>query len=148
MDHLGRKCVLTYGNCNRRSVKFCPVSVIVDEDCRPCDHKRIYEEDPRLIPTSNVQKNLKFSSRNEELKKKESAVGSQRRGIGKLALRGFIEHYDNEDDEEDDGELSCSSSDLFELDHLIGIGRYREELPVYETTRLKNNEAFVNGLMF
>ncbi|KAE8664344.1 zinc finger family protein [Hibiscus syriacus] len=144
-----------YSDGNKRSVKFCPVSVIVDEDCRPCGHKRIYEEDPRLIPTSTVQKNLKFSSRNLELKKKESAVDSkasdclrsyQRRGIGKLNLTGFIEHYDDED--EDDDALSCSSSDLFELDHLIGIGRYREELPVYETTRFKNNEAFVNGFMF
>lgn len=48
-----------------------------------------------------------------------------------------------EDDEEDDDDdaLSCTSSDLFELDNLsaIGIDRYREELPVYETTRLNTN---------
>ncbi|CAG7896453.1 unnamed protein product [Brassica rapa] len=45
-----------------------------------------------------------------------------------------------EDDEEDDG-ASCASSDLFELDHLsvIGIDSYREELPVYETTRFHTN---------
>ncbi|KAK8706942.1 hypothetical protein V6N13_058014 [Hibiscus sabdariffa] len=143
-----------YNNGNKRSVKFCPVTVIVDEDCRPCGHKFIYEEDPRLMSTSTVQKNLKVSSRNEGLKKKESAVSSkaidyvrscQRRGIGKLDLRGFIEDYDDEDEEDD--ALSCSSSDLFELDHLIGIGRYREELPVYETTRLKNNQAIANGFM-
>ncbi|KAK8973118.1 hypothetical protein V6N11_049467 [Hibiscus sabdariffa] len=79
-------------NVNKRSVKFCPVSVIVGEDCRPCGHK--------------------FSSRNEVLKKQESAVG-------------IIEDYD----EEDDDASSCSSSDLFELDHLIGIGRCKEELP-------------------
>ncbi|KAE8658157.1 zinc finger family protein [Hibiscus syriacus] len=143
-----------YSNGTKRSVKFCPVSVIADEDCRPCDHKCIYEEDPRLTSSSTVQKNLKVSSRTEELKKKEYAVSSkaidyvrsyQRRGIGKLDLRGFIEENDDEDEEDD--ALSCSSSDLFELDHLIGIGRYREELPVYETTRLKNNQAIVNGFM-
>ena len=46
--------------------------------------------------------------------------------------------YDEDDD--DDG-ASCASSDLFELDHLsvIGIGSYREELPVYETTRFNTN---------
>ncbi|KAL4297948.1 hypothetical protein GQ457_12G022170 [Hibiscus cannabinus] len=139
-----------YNNGNKRSVKFCPVTVIVDEDCRPCGHKFIYEEDPRLMSTSPVQNNLKVSSRNEGLKKKESAVdyvrSCQRRGIGKLDLRGFIEDYDDDDEEEDDA-LSCSSSDLFELDHLIGIGRYREELPVYETTRFKNNQAIANGFM-
>ncbi|KAL4285225.1 hypothetical protein GQ457_16G002570 [Hibiscus cannabinus] len=105
-------------NGNKRSVKFCPISVIVDEDCRPCGHKCIYEEHPRLISTSTVENNLKFSSKNEE-----------------------------DGEEDDDDVLSCSSSDLFELDHLIGIGRYREELPVYETTRLKNNKAIVNGFM-
>lgn len=44
-------------------------------------------------------------------------------------------------EEEDDDAASCASSDLFELDNLssIGIERYREELPVYETTRLNTN---------
>ncbi|GMJ07312.1 BIG GRAIN 4 [Hibiscus trionum] len=130
-----------YNNGDKRSVKFCPVTVIVDEDCRPCGHKFIYEQDPRLMSTSTVQKNLKVSSKNEGLKKKESAVNSKAIDY----LRGFIEDYDDEDEEDD--ALSCSSSDLFELDHLIGIGRYREELPVYETTRLKNNQAIVNGFM-
>ncbi|XP_039064768.1 protein BIG GRAIN 1-like A [Hibiscus syriacus] len=60
-------------NGTKRSVKFCPVSVTVDEDCRPCGHKCIHEEDPRLM--------------------------------------------------------------------------YREELPVYETTWLKSNQAIVNGFM-
>jgi len=44
-------------------------------------------------------------------------------------------------EDDDDDALSCTSSDLFELDNLsaIGIDRYREELPVYETTRLNTN---------
>ncbi|XAR69953.1 hypothetical protein NMG60_11001739 [Bertholletia excelsa] len=54
-------------------------------------------------------------------------------------------------DEEDDEVSSDSSSDLFEIDHLgfIGedVGRYREELPVYGTTRIVTNRAIANGLM-
>ncbi|XP_022751748.1 protein BIG GRAIN 1-like B [Durio zibethinus] len=133
----------------KMSVRFCPASVIVDEDCKPCGH----------LPTSTVQKNVKSSSRKEELKnfvkEKESGVSNkardyrksyQRRGTGKLDLRAFVDDYEDEDEEDDDA-LSCSSSDLFELDHLIGIGRYREELPVYETTSLKTNQAIANGFI-
>ncbi|XVE70680.1 hypothetical protein DITRI_Ditri10aG0089700 [Diplodiscus trichospermus] len=149
-----------YSNGKKRSVKFCPVSVIVDEDCRPCGHKCIYEDDPSLMPTSTVQKIAKSSSRKEELKnfgmEKESGVSNkakdylrnyQRRGTGKLDLRGFIDDYEEDNDDEDADALSYSSSDLFELDHLIGIGRYREELPVYETTSLKTNKAIANGFI-
>ncbi|XP_017982232.1 PREDICTED: protein BIG GRAIN 1-like C [Theobroma cacao] len=149
-----------YSNGKKRSVRFCPVSVIVDEDCRPCGHKCIYEDDPSLMPTSTVQKNVKSSSRKEELKnfvkEKESGVSNkardylrsyQRRGTGKLDLRGFVDDYEDDDEEEEDDALSYSSSDLFELDHLIGIGRYREELPVYETTSLKTKQAIANGFI-
>ncbi|XP_022731768.1 protein BIG GRAIN 1-like B isoform X2 [Durio zibethinus] len=145
-----------YSNGTKRSVKFCPVSVIVDEDCRPCGHKCIYEDDPSLMPTSTVKRNVKSSSRKEELKnfvKEKESGGSnkardylwsyQRRGTGKLDLRGFVDDYEDDDDDA----LSYSSSDLFELDHLIGIGRYREELPVYETTSLKTNQAIANGFI-
>ncbi|CAI0419443.1 unnamed protein product [Linum tenue] len=54
-------------------------------------------------------------------------------------------------DEEDDDVASCASSDLFELDNLSsieGIERYREELPVYETTHFKTNRAIANGLVY
>lgn len=138
----------------RRSVRFHPVSVIVDEDCRPCGHKSIYENDPSLMPTPTVHKTLK-----EELKayamEKEAGVDRVARDYlrkyqkkQEFSLRSQVEHHENEEDE-DGGEdaLSYSSSDLFELDHLIGIGRYREELPVYETTNLKTNQAIANGLI-
>lgn len=48
---------------------------------------------------------------------------------------------EEEVEDDDDDAASCASSDLFELDNLsaIGIERYREELPVYETTRLNTN---------
>ncbi|XVE54012.1 hypothetical protein DITRI_Ditri03aG0048700 [Diplodiscus trichospermus] len=149
-----------YSNGKKRSVRFCPVSVIVDEDCRPCGHKCTYQDDPSLMPTSTVQKNIKSSSRKEELKnfvmEKESGVSTkardylrsyQRKGTGKLDLRAFVDDYEDKDDEEDDDALSYSSSDLFELDHLIGIGRYREELPVYETTSFETKKAIANGFI-
>ena len=63
-------------------------------------------------------------------------------GQGEFDFRGF---YDD-DDEDDDDDVSCSSSDLFELDHLIGAARYQEELPVYETTNLETNKAIASGL--
>ncbi|KAH1057009.1 hypothetical protein J1N35_035074 [Gossypium stocksii] len=135
-----------YSNGNKRSVKFCPVTVILNEDSSPCGHKNIYSDDPRLMSTSTVQKTVKESAGSTS-KASDYLRSYQRRGIGKLDLRGFIEDYDDEEDDDDDDGLSCSSSDLFELDHLIGIGRYREELPVYETTRLKTNQAIVNGFL-
>ncbi|KAE9604678.1 hypothetical protein Lalb_Chr11g0074331 [Lupinus albus] len=57
----------------------------------------------------------------------------------------FTSFYSNgEDDCDEDDALSYSSSDLFELDHLIG--RYQEDLPVYETTNLETNKAIANSL--
>ncbi|KAJ0091499.1 hypothetical protein Patl1_13545 [Pistacia atlantica] len=143
----------------KRSVRFYPVSVIVDEDSRPCGHKCIYEDDPSLMPLpTSHQQILKNCSFKEDLKKNETGVGTllaqdylrssynpKKKGIGEFVSRGFVDEEDVEEDEDD--ALSYSSSDLFELDHLIGIGRYREELPVYETTNLKTNQAIANGFI-
>lgn len=121
------RCKLNNSNSNglKRSVRFCPVSVIVDEDCRPCGHKNIYEEDPRVLSFSIVKNHL--------LEKKYTA------GTGDSS-RFRVFHKDNYVD--DDIE-SCSSSDLFELDNIgaVGIGLYTEELPVYGTTNLKTSQA-------
>ncbi|KAI5422445.1 hypothetical protein KIW84_045767, partial [Lathyrus oleraceus] len=61
----------------------------------------------------------------------------------------FDMKFEDEDDDEDDDGASCSSSDLFELDNLsvIGIERYREELPVYETTHFNPNRVISNGFV-
>ena len=58
-------------------------------------------------------------------------------------------HVNYEEDDEDGDAASCSSSDLFELDHLALIGneRYQEELPVYETTHIDINLAIAKGLL-
>ncbi|KAH7572087.1 hypothetical protein ACOSP7_015101 [Xanthoceras sorbifolium] len=154
----GNNSKYSSSNGMKRSVRFYPVSVIVDEDCRPCGHKCIYEDDPTLLPLPNVQKIVKSCSLKEELKnyvmEKETEVGKflaqdyLKKGINEFVSRGFGVEDEDEDEEEDDADaLSYSSSDLFELDHLIGIGRYREELPVYETTNFKKNQAIANGFI-
>nr|XP_010932452.2 protein BIG GRAIN 1-like [Elaeis guineensis] len=117
----GRRKPSAAGDGGKRSVRFCPVSVIVGEDCRPCGHKCLYDADltaaagPGPRPPAVVR-------RVEEL------------------LRGL------EGEEEEDA-ISDSSSDLFELENLTGIGRYRDELPVYETTDVGTNHAIAQGLV-
>ncbi|KAF6140554.1 hypothetical protein GIB67_006001 [Kingdonia uniflora] len=126
----------------KRTVRFYPVSVIVDEDCRPCGQKSLFEGDPPRNRNQSYQTD--FSARDfntfrdiyevealkferEERKKKFEEIARD------IAMRDVV--YDDEDD---DDVASCTSSDLFELDNLspIRIERYREELPVYETTHL------------
>ncbi|KAL5572405.1 hypothetical protein UlMin_022002 [Ulmus minor] len=134
-----------HSNGAKRTVRFYPVSVILGEDSQPCGHKCLYEEDPSLMPLSTIRNLVINSSLKEDPKKlvrKVNGGASEARDF----LRGFCDNVEADDeDEEDDGE-SYSSSDLFELDHLVGIGRYREELPVYETTSLKTNKAIANGM--
>lgn len=91
----------------KRTVRFNPVSVIVDEDCRPCGHKSIYDQ------------------HSDDLRRPKSQ-GS----------RTKVDY--NYAEEDDDDASSCSSSDLFEIDHLAFFGdkRFCEELPVYETTHV------------
>ncbi|WCJ42752.1 Protein BIG GRAIN 1-like B [Euphorbia peplus] len=134
-------------NGGKRSVRFYPVSVIVDEDSRPCGHKSIYEDDPGLMPFSvprKIGKNIVKDVTNGE----RYIRHYQKKKISEFDFRGF-HSYENEDSDEDEDEddESCASSDLFELDHLMGIGRLREELPVYETTNFKTNQAIANGFI-
>ncbi|XP_008787849.2 protein BIG GRAIN 1-like [Phoenix dactylifera] len=113
------------GEAVKRSVRFYPVSVIVDEDCRPCGQKCLYDGDPAAGATRRPPP--------------PAAVAKKR--VAEL-LRGF-------EDEEDDDEGSDSSSDLFELENLTAIGGrgYRDELPVYETTHFGTNRALSHGLI-
>ncbi|XP_074332820.1 protein BIG GRAIN 1-like B [Apium graveolens] len=132
----------------KRSVKFYPVSVIVDEDCRPCGHKCIYEEEVEQFkkPMPRSQTNLRqpilpvvdhkrnnVPKINEDLKKNDFVSTINQDG-----------DYDYEDDCASD-----SSSDLFDLDHLASFkdDPYCEDLPVYETTHLGLNRAIANGLI-
>ncbi|XP_065865005.1 protein BIG GRAIN 1-like B [Euphorbia lathyris] len=134
-------------NGSKRSVRFYPVSVIVGEDSRPIGHKNVYENhhhhhQETRIAAANSNSNLIH----EELKFR---VMNESRRVEEVA-RELLKNYQKkqQDDDDDDG-ASCASSDLFELDNLsaIGIERYREELPVYETTHLSTNRAIANGLI-
>ncbi|XP_010936966.1 protein BIG GRAIN 1-like [Elaeis guineensis] len=112
---------LAAGEGVKRSVRFYPVSVIVDEDCRPCGQKCLYDGDSAAVARRPPEAAAMAKKRVEEL------------------LRGF--------EEEEDEEGSDSSSDLFELENLTAIGGrgYRDELPVYETTHLGTNRAISHG---
>ena len=137
----------------KRSVRFYPVSVIVDEDCRPCGHKCLYgEEDSALVPVT-VPTAWKIgpssSSRKVEDVAKEFLRDYRQNQMKNDIISRGNDIVDEENEDEDDDAASYSSSDLFELDHLAVIGkdRYREELPVYETTRVDKNRAIANGLI-
>ncbi|KAK8602439.1 hypothetical protein V6N13_057931 [Hibiscus sabdariffa] len=118
----------------KRTVRFCPVTVIVEQDSRPCGHKEIG----------------KSSSRKFQTMEKTRRVEEMAREFLKEYHLNQKENDDNEDDE-DDEVSSCSSSDLFELNHLVPLGnhshRYEEELPVYETTHVETNRGIANGLI-
>ncbi|KAF7813585.1 protein BIG GRAIN 1-like C [Senna tora] len=125
MSSKGKKNSSSNNNVNnKRCVRFYPVSVILGETQNS------------ELPYGQSDLPVRKFSRSCSIKKLKSSEKS-----GKLNFRGI---YD--DDEEDDDGVSCSSSDLFELDHLVGGGRYQEELPVYETTDLETNKAIANGL--
>lgn len=123
----------------RRTVRFQPVSG--DLDLRPSGHKSVYSGDsgrfgrPPLPPT--------------ELKKVE-VVAPRQNNYSNITKRSGVFYNVDEDEEFDEEDcLSDSSSDLFELDHLalFGSNRYREELPVYETTHFDTNCAIASGLI-
>ncbi|PWA84948.1 hypothetical protein CTI12_AA155190 [Artemisia annua] len=130
----------------KRTVRFYPVSVIVDEDCRPCGEKSLHEDKTRLKSVKHVKNSI-----NEDVK---SGLNDDNRRISEAA-RNLLKNYRKKVEYEFDSiiskeygdipydDMSDSSSDLFELDNL----KYREELPVYETTHLDTNRAIANGLV-
>lgn len=100
-----RSCLSKTPSTAKRTVRFCPVSVIVGEDCRPCGEKWVYG-------------------------------GGGPASAAPLPLRR--PKVAEEEDEEDD---------LFELKNLAVNGRFRDELPVYETTRLGKYSGASRGLI-
>ena len=115
-----------------RSVRFYPVSVIVDEDSRPCGHRYLHKEEEAL--------KSKFENQSKGRREKEIDTLMKmikRNCRDKVPSSSFDNGGDDSDEEMNDGE-SCASSDLFELENLssIGVSRYTEELPVYGTTSL------------
>ncbi|XP_052180764.1 protein BIG GRAIN 1-like B [Diospyros lotus] len=140
-------------NGTKRSVRFYPVSVIVDEDCRPCGEKSLYEDDHRNLTLRNsINDELNFHIMEKNRRIEEAARDLLKNYQKKAEYNQYFNNdpeFDNNDDDEEDDAASYASSDLFELDNLsaIGIERYREELPVYETTHLDTNRAIANGFI-
>ncbi|KAM7276595.1 hypothetical protein ACFE04_018461 [Oxalis oulophora] len=100
----------------KRNVKFCPVSVILDQD---------------LVP--RVDDEVKLHTMEKSRRVEEMARDQFLRDYGNENQKSEFNYGNGEEDYDDDGASSCSSSDLFELNHLSV--RYCEELPVYATSR-------------
>lgn len=101
----------------KRTVSFNPSSVIVNEDCRPCGEK--------------------FNGGVNQPTPRESASVKR---VSDLLSRSKME------EEQENGE-SDSSSDLFELENLAVIGRFQDELPVYETTSFSGYCGISHGML-
>ncbi|CAH8359923.1 unnamed protein product [Eruca vesicaria subsp. sativa] len=113
---------------SKRSVRFCPVNVILDEDS-----SNNYNEAKRYrhVMEEEEEENRRVIEVAKDL------IRTYQKNKDLLA----VTTCDNVEDDDDDDAASYASSDLFELENLsaIGIERYQEELPVYETTRLDNS---------
>lgn len=164
----------------KRSVRFFPVSVIVDEDCRPCGHKSLHGDHQEstaaalMALTNNVEQVGYYVVDDDRRRVQEVAIdllksyqkknnindvkikndSDNNNGVVEFDMRDVVHGNDDnievsDIDDDDDDAASYSSSDLFELDNLsaIGIERYREELPVYETTHFDTNRAIASGLI-
>ncbi|KAL7616737.1 protein BIG GRAIN 1-like A [Lactuca sativa] len=134
-----------------RSVRFYPVSVIVDEDCQPCGHKSLQKEETQFAKKS-IPKELKLNSSENNRHIQEAARNLLKEYQKKVecksdSIRSNVDMKDVEDEDLSDDGKSDSSSDLFELDNFYSIGmhKYQEELPVYETTHFDTNRAIANG---
>ena len=133
----------------KRSVRFCPVSVIVDEDCRPCGHKNLHEGEESNGKNRSEELRLHVMQESRRVEELERDLLKNYQKKSEVQFDDVMHYEDEEEEEDDDDVASCASSDLFELDNLsaIGIERYREELPVYETTHFNTNRAIANGFI-
>ncbi|KAL2338765.1 hypothetical protein Fmac_013211 [Flemingia macrophylla] len=150
----------------KRFVRFYPVSFILGEDSQPQPPPQPSYSKCNSVSESDLNLSVRKITRNSSIKElknntKENGIeeaaargfnikGYRKSGKSEFDFRGFYDNVENENeddvDDDNDDDASCSSSDLFELDHLIGAARYQEELPVYETTNLETNKAIASGL--
>ncbi|XP_009789751.1 protein BIG GRAIN 1-like B [Nicotiana sylvestris] len=134
-----------FQNGVKRTVRFNPVSVIVDEDCRPCGHKCIYDQESDNFQKLKSQGNAAIIEKN---RKYEVTKVDSFKSYKQLKKKNdyIVDYKEEEEDFEDEDAASDSSSDLFEIDHLafFGNNRFCEELPVYETTHLDTNRGIAN----
>ncbi|KAA8546222.1 hypothetical protein F0562_003039 [Nyssa sinensis] len=128
----------------KRKVRFYPVTVIVDEECRPCGHKCIYEEDPKKyarlpqLRSNEEELRLHFMEKNRKM---EETARDLLKGYSNQKKSDFMVRNVGDEEYEDDA-ASDSSSDLFELDHLAFMGNNRNEVGVLVEQDIKI-EAFL-----
>ncbi|KAE8656236.1 hydroxyproline-rich glycoprotein [Hibiscus syriacus] len=139
------------GNGTKRSVRFCPVNEVILDDENNCrENDRQIQS---LVGSKPTSKEFEFRIMEENRRVVEAAkelLNSYHKTKDEYDLGGIcnVNAVSTDDDDDDEDTASYASSDLFELNNLsaIGIERYREELPVYETTRFDSNRAIANGL--
>ncbi|KAE8728608.1 Detected protein of unknown function [Hibiscus syriacus] len=151
-----RSCLSTTkvnaGTRTKRSVRFCPVSLILDEDSRSCGELKICHENELRLQASMrkpvTKKEIEYRFIEENRRVAEAA-----RELLNSYQKKKKEEFDTRDvggdGGDDDDAASYASSDLFELDNLSAIGneRYLEELPAYGTTHFDTNRAISKGLI-
>ncbi|KAH7522125.1 hypothetical protein FEM48_Zijuj07G0104800 [Ziziphus jujuba var. spinosa] len=95
------------------AVRFDPVTVIVDENGRSCGHKCLHEleeqeVDSTLMPAWKIKRSHEFQV-SDRTRRVEEAAREEFRRYYRQIQRDFLW---------DDDVVSCSSSDLFELENL------------------------------
>ncbi|KAJ4893570.1 Uncharacterized protein Rs2_20364 [Raphanus sativus] len=126
---------------SKRSVRFCPVNVILDEDS---SIHIPYGYGNNLHGNNVVDRHVMEEENRRVIEAAKDLIRTYQKN------KAVTTCDNNVQEEDDDDAASYASSDLFELENLsaIGIERYREELPVYETTRLDNtNRAIATSLI-
>ncbi|KAK4756596.1 hypothetical protein SAY87_006723 [Trapa incisa] len=161
-----------HGSATRRTVRFSPtpVSLVMPEDLKPYRHNRCLYDLPNYRSSLTLAAALsnRKARRSPPVGRKlrEDAHAWSVEKVEREFIRDYYRNHkrcrsrewesyrsfggcshhiahDNDEKEQDEYKWSCSSSDLFELDH----PRYSEELPVHETTRVRKNIAIVDELM-
>lgn len=140
----------------KRSVRFYPGTVIVDEYRQPRGRKSLGEGSDSLavkFARNSVKEEFKMhlTEKNVHIEESTSNLLKKYQKKAKHVFDSIKTNItDNDEDyEDDDDSASYASSDLFELDHLsaTGIDRRMQELPLYETTSIVANRAIANGFL-
>ncbi|XP_023760181.1 protein BIG GRAIN 1-like B [Lactuca sativa] len=140
----------------KRSVRFYPGTVIVDEHRQPRERKSVNGD-----RSDSLSVKFARNSVSEEIQKHSTENKFHIEETKRNLLKNYQKKVDypfdsiktnavtdNDEDDEDDS-ASYASSDLFELDHLsaIGMDQCMKELPLYETTSIAANRAIAKGLL-
>lgn len=154
------------GRFERRSVRFCPVNTVIAVANYDDDDNKVRERwrDNNTTTTTSSSRGHDHEELKVQIMEKHRRVEEVAKELlknyhngrksyqndvssnNKNTIRRFKQQDVDDEDEDEDDDASCCSSDLFELE--IGVDRrYREELPVYETTHVHTNRAIAKGFI-